>query len=341
MTDNYCSIDFVRYYNILINNSIGEFYTMAKNFFITCILGTFILDEQIRVVKHIPFSDISQWKEKQAAEEKVKKEFPAAEPLPPEGLHAFLRLLARREYFPGFHLLNKELTKEQVRQNTKEDMLILQSVNAVDELSLSINRLISRLREWYALYNSEGERLMQDHEQFVQSVIRQTKEELFKSLGIPSKNAMGISLGAVDVGAIQQLAKDIHSLQDAKKRQEAYLEQLMKKICPNLTAIAGFLIGARLLEQAGSLKNLMEFPASTIQILGAEKALFRHMKTGAKSPRHGFIAHHPLIASAPQALHGKIARALADKMSLAVKMDYFKGKFIGDKLLEEVQKRFS
>lgn len=84
----------------------------------------------------------------------------------------------------------------------------------------------------------------------------------------------------------------------------------------------------------------MYFPASTIQVLGAEKALFRHMKTGAKPPRHGVIVQHPLLSGAPQKMHGKIARALADKISIAVKVDYFKGKFIGDKLRKGLEEKF-
>ena len=80
-------------------------------------------------------------------------------------------------------------------------------------------------------------------------------------------------------------------------------------------------------------------PASTIQILGAETALFRHMKTGAKPPRHGLIVNHPLIAKAPDRMHGKIARALADKISIASKVDYFQGQFIGDKLKKELEEK--
>ena len=80
--------------------------------------------------------------------------------------------------------------------------------------------------------------------------------------------------------------------------------------------------------------------SSTIQVLGAEKALFRHMKTGAKPPRHGIIIKHPLISSAKQKEHGKRARTLADKIAIAVKVDYFKGKFIGDTLKKGIQEKF-
>ncbi len=84
----------------------------------------------------------------------------------------------------------------------------------------------------------------------------------------------------------------------------------------------------------------MEFPASTIQILGAEKALFRHMISGAKAPRHGYIIQDPLISNSPQKMHGKIARALADKITISARVDYFKGEFIGSKLRERLEKKF-
>ena len=114
----------------------------------------------------------------------------------------------------------------------------------------------------------------------------------------------------------------------------------MDGFCPNIKAVCDVMIAAKLMEHAGSLKRLSEMPASTIQILGAEKALFRHMKTGAKPPRHGVIVSHSLIANSPEKMHGRIARTLADKISIAAKVDYFKGQFIGDKLRKELEGKF-
>jgi nucleolar protein 56 len=151
---------------------------------------------------------------------------------------------------------------------------------------------------------------------------------------------MGGEVGNEDMEQIRHLALQINELFGLRKKEQEYLEALMKRVCPNIKAIAGATIGARLLEQAGGLKKLMEMPASTIQLLGAEKALFRHMKTGAKAPKFGFLHEHPLILKHPRKMQGKIARALADKLSIAVKIDYFKGKFIGESLLKGVEARF-
>jgi len=99
------------------------------------------------------------------------------------------------------------------------------------------------------------------------------------------------------------------------------------------------LIGAKLLEHAGSLKRMAEMPSSTIQILGAEKALFRHLKTGSRPPKYGVLLGHSIVQQMPKAKQGKAARVLADKISLAVRIDYFKGEFRGEQLLLDVKKK--
>ena len=121
-----------------------------------------------------------------------------------------------------------------------------------------------------------------------------------------------------------------------------YLEKLMKRCCPNILEIAGTTIGAKLILIASGLKRLSGFPASTVQLLGAEKALFRHMTNKKfRPPKYGVIMQHQFIQSAKKQDKGKIARLLADKLSIAAKVDYFKGKFIGDKLKKEIKMRLN
>ncbi|MFC1801226.1 C/D box methylation guide ribonucleoprotein complex aNOP56 subunit, partial [Nanoarchaeota archaeon] len=111
-----------------------------------------------------------------------------------------------------------------------------------------------------------------------------------------------------------------------------------KKYCPNLLELCGSTIGSGLIELAGSLKRLATFPSSTVQLLGAEKALFRHIRTGARSPKHGLILQHPLVQNAKE--KGKAARALADKISLASRLDFFKGEFKAKEMRKELEKKF-
>ena len=154
------------------------------------------------------------------------------------------------------------------------------------------------------------------------------------------EESMGAALNKEDLEPIFGLIRQVSDMHNFRKKQETYLEGLMKKNCPNLTAITGITIGAKLIEHTGSLKHLAELAASVIQLLGAEKALFRHIKTGARSPKYGILHEHPLISQAKKSEHGKVARALADKISIAVKVDYFKGKFIGDKLKKGLEEKF-
>jgi nucleolar protein 56 len=168
---------------------------------------------------------------------------------------------------------------------------------------------------------------------------QKSKKELLGQINMKPEQSMGADLPKQDVDAMMELAKALDYLYKLKEKQAAYLEKKMKVYCPNVTAITGSLIGAKLLAIAGSLAKLSAFPASTIQMLGAEKALFRHLRTGAKSPKYGILHEHPLISQAKKPEHGRIARLLADKIAIAAKVDFFKGKFVGDSLMEQIKKK--
>ena len=120
---------------------------------------------------------------------------------------------------------------------------------------------------------------------------------------------------------------------------ENYVDRTMEEMAPNVRAVAGALLGARLIAIAGSLQNLAMRPASTIQVLGAEKALFRSLKTGARPPKHGLIFQHTLLHDAKRWQRGKIARVIAGKLAIAARADAFGGRFIGERLKAEINKR--
>jgi nucleolar protein 56 len=150
---------------------------------------------------------------------------------------------------------------------------------------------------------------------------------------------MGADLGEEDVAPFMEMASEIKDLYLLKEGEELYLEAKMKALCPNIAAVAGNLIGAKLIAYAGSLKRLAELPSSTIQLLGAEKALFRHITRKSLPPKYGVIHEHPLIGKARKQDHGKVARLIADKISLAARVDYFHGEYMGEKLREDIEKR--
>ena len=137
---------------------------------------------------------------------------------------------------------------------------------------------------------------------------------------------------------VQSLAKQILNLFELRKNIEVHVDEQMNEQAPNISAILGTAVGARILAHAGSLKRLATMPASTIQILGAEKALFRSLKTGANPPKHGILFQHATVHAAPRWQRGKIARAVAAKAAIAARVDVF-GAGLNDTLLEKLNVR--
>jgi nucleolar protein 56 len=137
---------------------------------------------------------------------------------------------------------------------------------------------------------------------------------------------MGAKLEAPDEALLMGFAESVCSLYERRKQIEAYIESSMETLAPNLTLLAGPMLGARLISIAGSLEKLAAFPSSTIQVIGASKALFKHLRARAPSPKHGIIYSHPFINTSPWWVRGKVARALAAKLSLAARIDFYSAK---------------
>jgi nucleolar protein 56 len=221
------------------------------------------------------------------------------------------------------------ITKKRVKDSIGYDNLIIQTINHIEELNKISNMLSKRLREWYSLYNPEFSNSIDDHLAFSRMILEGNEPKL--------KESMGADLKEEDITTIKDIAKEIVRIDELKESQIAYLEKIMKKHCPNIQAVAGTLIGGKLVAMAGSLEKLTIFPSSTVQLLGAEKALFRHIKTGSRPPKFGVIMNHQLVNSVRLKEKGKVARMLANKISLAARVDRFKGEFIGDKLAKALE----
>ncbi|HIK02042.1 TPA: hypothetical protein H1008_02915 [archaeon] len=228
------------------------------------------------------------------------------------------------------HALNQELTKLRMHEElSSPDRRIIQAVNSLEEMDPLVNVLSERLREWSSLYSPELSRSVQKHDDFL--------------IKLSQQKEVSSELGAVFERADTEVPKDIaHSLSDmyeTRTKLREYLEKMMKEHYPNLEAVAGSHIGAQLMALAGGAKRLATKPSSTVQVLGAEKALFRHVTTGAKPPKYGVLLHHPVIKDLPKHLRGKGARILAGKISLAIRADFYGSGFSADKLNESLDKR--
>ncbi|MDH4212501.1 MAG: C/D box methylation guide ribonucleoprotein complex aNOP56 subunit [Candidatus Thorarchaeota archaeon] len=233
--------------------------------------------------------------------------------------------------------------------SAEKDLLVKNAIDAIDEVDKAINILVMRAREWYSFHHPTLSELIQDQDQFAQILKfccgkdKMTKACLEK-IGLPESTIeqilkavigdIGPDMKEDDLTIIQNLAQTIDGLYNTRKELEAYVTTVMGKISPNMTALVGPLIGARLISLAGSLKELARKPSSTIQVYGAEKALFRSLKTGADPPKHGIIYRVTEINSAPYWQRGKIARALAGKLSIASRIDAYAERDVGDSLRE-------
>lgn len=325
---------------LLISDSFKKQQSLLGNMHIfSNIIGVFAFDDEFNVVDETLFKDIEEYRRNEEFIEKFKNKHGDQE-LDEKSIKKILLHFRNQKYFNDFYGKNLELAKLDVKNSVNEDNFIIQSVKSIDELDKAINLLVKRLREWYDIYNPEFSRATENHEKFVEEIINNEKSELLKKISIGSADSMGADLSQEDTEPIKSLAHQIYELYQLRKSQLNYISALMDGYCPNIKAVCDAMVAAKLLEHSGSLKRLSSLPSSTIQILGAEKALFRHMKTGAKPPKHGVLVGHSLIAKASDKMHGKIARTLADKISIAAKVDYFKGQFIGDKLRKEIEEKF-
>eukprot|EP00320_Phaeocystis_rex_P003126 CAMPEP_0119066422 /NCGR_PEP_ID=MMETSP1178-20130426/8970_1 /TAXON_ID=33656 /ORGANISM="unid sp, Strain CCMP2000" /LENGTH=513 /DNA_ID=CAMNT_0007048021 /DNA_START=82 /DNA_END=1623 /DNA_ORIENTATION=+ len=217
----------------------------------------------------------------------------------------------------------------------KVDTMIVQAIGLLDDLDKELNTYAMRLREWYGWHFPELGKIVPDHQMYAKAVQRMGVRTQCKSLDfsdilpeeveVEMKDAAEISMGTEvsegDTTNILLLCEQVVSLSEYRAQLWDYLRNRMQAIAPNLTTVVGELVGARLIAHAGSLMNLAKQPASTVQILGAEKALFRALKTKHDTPKYGLIYHASLVGQAQPKHKGKISRVLAAKCALSIRVD--------------------
>src|SRR6185503_13339472 len=232
------------------------------------------------------------------------------------------------------------LSSSRVKEASERlDLHIIQSINALDELDKIINTVGARLREWYGLHFPELDNLLQSLVAYAEIVSRaglrqNITTEILQAAGMQDKkvevmlDAAGRSKGGdmtpENLAIVKSLATQVISQSDLRRVLADHIEASMEAVAPNVKEMLTATVGARIVAKAGSLARLATLPASTIQVLGAEKALFRALKTGARPPKHGLLFQHPLIHSAPKWQRGKIARAVASKVAIAARIDYYR-----------------
>eukprot|EP00741_Cyanophora_paradoxa_P007057 tig00001073_g6828.t1 len=243
----------------------------------------------------------------------------------------------------------------------KVDNMIIQAIALLDQLDKDLNTFCMRIREWYSWHFPELVKIVSDNyvyaklaafikarntlsEESIPGIIEIVDdEEKAKAIVDAAKTSMGTDISELDMQNIEAFAGRVASLSEYRKNLFAYLQSKMKAVAPNLSTLIGELVGARLIAHAGSLTSLAKYPASTVQILGAEKALFRALKTKGNTPKYGLIFHSSFIGRAAARNKGRISRYLANKCSIASRIDCFTEKGgttrFGEKLRDQVEER--
>ena len=236
----------------------------------------------------------------------------------------------------------------------KLDLHIIQSINALDELDKIINVIGARMREWYGLHFPELDNLIQSLLAYAEIVAKAGSREnissqIIENAGIhdrkieiiidAAKRSKGGDITQENLVIVKKIAQEVISYSELRKILADHIEAAMELVAPNIKNLLTASVGARIIAKAGSLSRLAILPASTIQVLGAEKALFRSLKTGTRPPKHGLIFQHPLIHSAPKWQRGKIARAIASKVAIAGRVDLYRHSEKDSSILHSLERR--
>jgi nucleolar protein 56 len=264
-----------------------------------------------------------------------------------------LRLVESKDEYETFTRdVSMELAKTAITEAaTKRDLYAIQTVRCIEDLDKTLNLLAGRIREWYGLHFPELDRIIEKHDSYIRLVHNLgtrdnfTYDALVKQ-GMPqdrstriseaAQRSAGADMPAPDMDWLREVCSETLQMYKLRDTAEKYTDKIMEEVAPNMTGVLGAVLSAKLVSMAGGLENVAKMPASTLQVLGAEKALFRTLTTGARPPKHGIIFQYADIHQSPRWLRGKIARAVAGKLAIAARMDAYGGANEGQKFRQNL-----
>ncbi|MDR2846079.1 MAG: ribosomal biogenesis protein [Candidatus Methanoplasma sp.] len=236
------------------------------------------------------------------------------------------------------HEIMLKLGRLRTSEPIARDKNLVQAIRSLDDLIATANLLNERLHEWYGMHFPELSDIAKDSKYALLVAKHGDRSGIIDELEIEIES-MGSDFNGDDMRAVMELADTLCHIYEDKERVESYISEIVSVSCPNMCAMIEGPLAARLISLAGGLERLASLPSSTVQLLGAEKAMFRHLRSGKKPPKHGVLYQHPDVHRAPYWQRGNIARALAGKVLIAAKIDAYKGEFRGDVLKEEFSLR--
>ena len=336
---------------------------MKKAYVCANIIGVFAFDDKDKLLDFVLFDKKPELiaekleslergkslKEEKDLVERLKKKRYAVEEKSNKAREILQKKFRKIALETGFAKSDKELNEIIVEANIiktkkmltgeKKEKILMRVVGVIDNLDKILNIFCEQLREWYGFYFPEAPKIIKSNEMFTR-IVAEGKKENIKEADIKkiAEKSVGMEFSDKDIENIKMFAESLLNFFNVRKKLDSYIKEIAEREMPNTTAITGHLLAARFVSMAGGLEKLARMPTSRIQLLGAEKALFRHMRTRAKAPKHGILFAHPYIQQAPKELRGKIARILASKISIAARMDFFSKEDKSKQLKEELEK---
>lgn len=212
----------------------------------------------------------------------------------------------RREYLEAVRCAAIYMAEEGVAAAAQEkDVELLQMVRTLDEMDTVINLLTERLIDWYISITPSFSRK-------------------YRGSGAGAARLVPM-IGKKGTEPMKNVAREILSMSAARTNLMKEVSRKAVVVIPNMSALVGGLVAARLMSRAGGLAAVAKMPGSSIQVIGAEGALFSHIRTGTPSPKHGIVFQHRRVHNAPREVRGSVARALAAKLAIAARLDYYRG----------------
>ncbi|MFW6142222.1 MAG: NOP5/NOP56 family protein [Candidatus Saliniplasma sp.] len=245
------------------------------------------------------------------------------------------------DYSYSSEILQESLTKLgslELRESVDQGEHLAKAVKTIQDLNDTINQLMERLRDWYSIYYPELQETVDDDE-FLKLIKDHGSRETIQEKTGMVEESVGGSISKTEEEMYRRFAGIISDKRKFREELWSYVEELMRERAPTLTELTGVKLGAELVAQAGSLENMAKMPSSTIQVLGAEKALFSHLSKGTKPPKHGLILQHPYVHKTDPELRGKVSRVFANKIAIAARIDYFGNRNKGTELRDELEKK--
>jgi nucleolar protein 56 len=232
-----------------------------------------------------------------------------------------------------------EAAKDEL-EDVDRDRVIVKAVRQLEQTGKSLRKEIESFRDWYSLHFPELEDELDDDSHLLEVLSSEADRDALDAFESLASGSKGVKLPGEDIEMIESAAEKLSRDLEHREELEDYIAELCEEEMPNLSKLLEPVLAAKLVSLSGSLEDLAQSPASTIQMLGAEQALFRHLSGQGSSPKHGVLFEHRFVRTLPEDKRGKMARFLANKAAIAARMDLYGDKQQGEELRQEAQEKF-